>query len=177
MTDARTGMMTVDDPQLDEETLAFAARVFDMARHGTAADLAPLLDHGLPPNMQNDKGDSLLMLAAYNENRPVARLLLERGADPDLINDKGQTPLAGVCFKGDLELVDLLLAHGAAVDGPPGSDRSPLMTAAMFDKVDIVEALLAKGADPARKDGGGLSAVDLATSMGATRVLERIVRQ
>ena len=136
-----------DTPQLDEETLAFAARVFDLARHGQAAEVAGLLDHGLPTNLRNDKGDGLLMLAAYNGNAPVAELLLQRGADPDLGNDNGQTPLMGVCFKGEAAIVEMLLAHGAAVDG--------LMTAAMFDKVDIVEALLARGADPARKDGGG----------------------
>ena len=163
-----------ETPHLDEETLAFAARVFDLARHGDAAEVAALLDHGLLPNMRNDKGDSLLMLAAYNGNAPVAELLLQRGADPDLVNDKGQTPLMGVCFKGETAIVALLLAHGAAVDGPTGSDRTPLMTAAMFDKIDIVEALLAGGADPARKDGGGVSAADLARSMGAMRVLALI---
>lgn len=163
-----------DTPQLDEETLAFAARVFDLARHGQAAEVAGLLDHGLPTNLRNDKGDGLLMLAAYNGNAPVAELLLQRGADPDLGNDNGQTPLMGVCFKGEAAIVEMLLAHGAAVDGPPGSDRTPLMTAAMFDKVDIVEALLARGADPARKDGAGVSAADLARSMGATRVLALI---
>ena len=160
-----------ETPHLDEETLAFAARVFDLARHGDALEVAALLDHGLLPNMRNDRGDSLLMLAAYNGNAPVAELLLQRGADPDLVNDKGQTPLMGVCFKGETAIVELLLAHGAAVDGPAGSDRTPLMTAAMFDKIDIVEALLAGGADPGRKDGGGVSAADLARSMGATRVL------
>ena len=163
-----------DAPQLDDETLAFAARVFDLARHGDVAEMAGLLDHGLPPNMRNDRGDSLLMLAAYNGNAATARLLLERGADPDCINDKGQTPLQGVCFKGENAIVELLLAHGAAVDGPPDSDRTPLMTAAMFDKTGIVAVLLAHGADPARKDGGGLSAADLARSMGATRVLALI---
>ena len=162
----------MSDPQpLDEETLAFAARVFDLARHGDAAAMADLLDHGLPPDMRNDKGDSLLMLAAYNGNAPVAELLLQRGADPDLANDKGQTPLMGVCFKGEAKVAEMLLAHDAAVDGPPGSDRTPLMTAAMFDKLDIVEALLARGADPGRKEGGGLSAADLARAMGAKRVL------
>lgn len=170
--------MTDDNPApgLDDETLAFAARVFDMARHGDAGEFAALLDLGLPLDLRNDKGDSLLMLAAYNQNEPVVRHLLERGADPDLRNDKGQTPLAGVCFKGDLAIVELLLKHGAAVDGPEGSDRSPLMVAAMFDKIDIVERLLAHGADPNKTDGGGLSVLDLAKSMGASKVPGAIAR-
>lgn len=162
-----------DDPSerlhLDDEALAFAARVFQLARDGDPMELRDLLAQGLPPDLRNDKGDSLLMLAAYNGNEGAVRALLEHKADPDLGNDKGQVPLAGVAFKGELGIAELLLDAGAAVDGPPGTDRTPLMTAAMFDKVEIVEALLEKGADPNRKDGGGVSALDLARSMGAER--------
>jgi len=46
---------------LDEETLAFAQRVFGHARAGRVEELTELLDQGLPPNLRNDKGDSLLM--------------------------------------------------------------------------------------------------------------------
>ena len=162
--------------QPDDETLAFAARVFDMARSGEAEAMRGLLEHGLPPDLRNDKGDSLLMLAAYNENEPVVRALLEHGARPDLINDRGQTPLAGACFKGYRPIVELLLRHGAAVDGPPGTDRSPLMVAAMFDRAAIVESLLAQGADPDRAGADGLTALDLARSMGATTVPDTIAR-
>ena len=162
------------EPQIDDKTLAFAARVFDCARHGTVDEMAGLLDHGLPPNMANDKGDSLLMLAAYNLNAPVAKLLLERGADPDLVNDNGQTPLLGVCFKGDLPLVELLLAHGAAVEGRPGADLGPLATATMFGKTDIVRVLLGKGADPLRKGPDGVTVADRAKAMGLAEIVAMV---
>ena len=160
-----------DDPlasDLDDATLAFAARVFNLARHGDAVELADLLDHGLPVDLRNDKGDTLLMLAAYNGNLAAAAALLERGADPNICNDKGQAPLAGVAFKGDFAVAKLLLDHGAAVEG--AGDRSPLMVAAMFDRVDIANLLLDHGADPDLKDKGGLGVDDLARSMGAKAV-------
>lgn len=160
---------TSERPHLDDEALAFAARVFQLARDGDPMELRDLLAQGLPPDLRNDKGDSLLMLAAYNGNEGAVRALLEHGADPDLRNDMGQVPLAGVAFKGELVIAELLLDAGAAVDGPAETDRTPLMAAAMFDKVDIVEALLKRGADPNRKDGGGVSALDLACSTGADR--------
>ena len=153
----------------DDETLAFAARVFDLARHGDAAQLGALLDQGLPTNLRNDKGDSLLMLAAYNGNEPAVRVLLEHGADPDMPNDNGQAPLAGVAFKGETAITRLLLEHGAIADGL-GGDRTPLMVAAMFDKVDIAALLLEHGADPHARDKAGLGALDLARSMGAKAV-------
>ena len=168
--------MSDDVPGLDDETLAFAARVFDMARHGEPQDLAALLDGGLPVDLSNDKGDTLLMLAAYNGNAAAVEVLLQRGADPDHRNDRGQVPLAGAAFKGDLAVVRLLLAHGAAVDGPSGG-RTPLMVAAMFDRVEIAQALLDAGADAGRRDGEGMGPLELADRMGAGKVPALLARR
>ncbi|KQT61451.1 hypothetical protein ASG52_00745 [Methylobacterium sp. Leaf456] len=163
-------------PVLDDATLAFAARVFQYARMGHAEELAGLFAQGLPANLRNDKGDSLLMLAAYNGQTEAARVVLEAGGDPELANDRGQTPLAGAAFKGDAGIVDLLLDRGAAVDGTADGARTALMLAAMFDRVAIVERLLARGADPARRDASGMNAAELARQMGAretSALLER----
>lgn len=166
-------MTEVQSSLPDDETLAFAARVFDLARHGDASQLGALLDQGLPPNLRNDKGDSLLMLAAYNGNEPGVRVLLESGADPDALNDNGQSPLAGVAFKGETAIAKLLLEHGAKPDGT-GADRTPLMVAAMFDKLDVATLLLDHGADPQARDKAGLGALDLARAMGAKTVPDLI---
>jgi hypothetical protein len=53
--------------ELDEETLAFAGRMFDLGRSGQTDELAAYVDAGLPVNLTNDKGDTLLILAAYHE--------------------------------------------------------------------------------------------------------------
>jgi ankyrin repeat protein len=158
-----------DTPAFDDDTLALAARIFQLARDGDADVLRQMLEHGLSANMSNDKGDTLLMLAAYNQNVPAVQVLLAHGADPDRANDKGQTPLAGVAFKGDLAIARLLIEHGAAVEGPADGGRSALTVAAMFDRVDLVQLLLEHGADPDARDGAGASALDAAKAMGATR--------
>ena len=160
---------TVSPPTLDDETLAFAARIFQYARTGQADALAELFGQGLPANLRNDKGDSLLMLAAYNGQEAATRVILEAGGDPELANDRGQTPLAGACFKGETAITRLLIAYGAKADGEADGSRTPLMIAAMFDHTEIVDLLLARGADPDRRDATGLSAADLARSMGATQ--------
>jgi len=156
-----------DPATLDEETLAFVARVFAFARGGQAAELRALLAQGLPPNLRNEKGDSLLMLASYHGQAEAVRVLLEAGADPDLANDRGQVPLAGAAFKGDAAVARLLLEHGAAVDGCAEGGRTALAVAAMFDRVEIVALLLARGADPAARDGAGLDVFGAARAMGA----------
>ncbi|WP_036266606.1 ankyrin repeat domain-containing protein [Methylobacterium sp. 10] len=154
-------------PELDSETLAFAGRVFHYARVGHVDELAELFAQGLPANLLNDKGDSLLMLAAYNGQVETTRLILEYGGDPELSNDRGQTPLAGAAFKGDMAIVELLLEKGADVDGVGTGTRTALMTAAMFNRTEMVELLLSKGAAPSKRDGNGQSAADLARSMNA----------
>lgn len=159
--------MPADLPPLDDATLAFAGKVFQFARLGHASELADLFAQGLPANLRNDKGDSLLMLAAYNGQTEAVRVILDAGGDPELPNDRGQTPLAGAAFKGDLAVATLLIDHGAAVDGTGDGTRTALMTAAMFDRTDMVDLLLARGADPDRRDAGGQSAAEMAKAMGA----------
>ncbi|HET9450366.1 MAG TPA: ankyrin repeat domain-containing protein, partial [Aggregicoccus sp.] len=112
---------------LDPQTLALARESFQLARQGDAARLRPLLDAGLPVNLTNEGGNTLLMLAAYAGREQATQLLLSRGADPTRANDRGQTPLAGAAFKGDLRMVELLLAGGAPVDGSSGDGRTALM--------------------------------------------------
>ena len=162
--------MSGDDPgrpELDDATIAFAGRVFQYTRAGNVEELRPLLEAGLPANIRNDKGDSLLMLASYHGGAELARVLMQHGGDPELVNDRGQTPLAAAAFKGDLAVVKVLLAGGADVNGSGPDGRTALFTAAMFDRVDVLRHLLANGADPARRDSGGLTAAEAAHRMGA----------
>ena len=158
--------------ELDEETQAFVTRVFQCARTGAADELTSLLEQGLPPNLRNERGDSLLMLACYHSHAAAARALLERGADPEIMNDGGQTPLAGAAFKGDLAIATLLLDNGARVDNAGPNGKTALMFAAMFNRVDMAKLLLARGADPFHLDTDGNSIPDAARRMGATDTVE-----
>lgn len=115
---------------LDAETLAFAHRVFEMARSGDAAQLAGLLDGGLPVNLTNDKGDTLLVLAAYHGHPEVVEVLLARGADHARTNDRGQTALSAAVFKQSEAGVRALVAAGADPDLGSPSARA---TAAFFE--------------------------------------------
>ena len=120
----------------DPEVVELATKVFDLARRGESDALAADVDAGVPANLTNDRGDSLLMLAAYHGHAPAVVALAGRGADPDRANDRGQTPLAGAVFKGEREVIDALLAAGA---DPAAGTPSALDTARMFGKADLLE--------------------------------------
>ncbi|MGW2279071.1 ankyrin repeat domain-containing protein [Streptomyces sp. NPDC001770] len=118
------------------EVVELATKVFDLARRGETDTLAAYVDAGVPANLTNDRGDSLLMLAAYHGHAPAVTALVARGADPDRANDRGQTPLAGAVFKGESAVIEALLAAGA---DPAGGTPSAVDTARMFGKADLLE--------------------------------------
>ncbi|KAI9052583.1 hypothetical protein LZ554_003926 [Drepanopeziza brunnea f. sp. 'monogermtubi'] len=104
------------DGGLPPEAIALATRFYDAARSGQMAIFQQALPAGLPANMTNEKGDSLIMLAAYHGHAALVNLLLQHGADPNRINDRGQSPLAGAVFKGEAEVIEALLKGGADPD-------------------------------------------------------------
>lgn len=133
MTDAPTPQS--NEPAHDPEVLELAQKIFGLARHGDTDTIAAYVDAGVPANLTNDKGDSLLMLAAYHGHAPAVRVLLDRGADPDRLNDKGQAPIAGAVFKGEDEIVRMLLGAGA---DPRAGEPSAVETARMFENADLL---------------------------------------
>ncbi|OKI98709.1 ankyrin [Streptomyces sp. CB01249] len=120
----------------DPEVVELASKVFDLARAGDADALAAYVDAGVPANLTNDRGDSLLMLAAYHGHAAAVTALAARGADPGRANDRGQTPLAGAVFKGEEAVIRALLDAGA---DPAAGTPSAVDTARMFGKDDLLE--------------------------------------
>lgn len=171
-------MSTMQDARqmTDDETAQFAAEVFDVARKGDAQMLERLLQNGLPANLRNHKGDTLLMLASYHGHQEAVRVLLQHQADPEIRNDNGQSPIAGAAFKGDLAVVQLLVEHGAQVEGSAGDGRTALMMAAMFNRVAIVDYLLSHGANPETRDAKGITALGAAQAMGANDTAAQLQR-
>lgn len=126
---------TPGTPEPDERVLEVARACVDFARAGDTARLAAYLEHGLPVNLTDAQGNTLLMLAAYHGHAETVRVLAERGADVDRLNDRGQSPLAGAVFKGEDDVVAALLAAGADPDAGTPSARA---TAQLFGRADLI---------------------------------------
>jgi uncharacterized protein len=130
-----------DDPRptaaLDDQALAFAHRMFDLARGGDPELLAQV-DAGLPVDLTDAKGNTLLLLAVYYGNVDTSIALLTRGADPVRINDRGQTPLAAAAFRGLADVAEALLAAGA---DPHGGTPTALETARFFGQQEVADLL------------------------------------
>ena len=122
----------------EDEAVALAHRLLDLARSGGTDALAAYVDAGVTVNLTDPAGNTLVMLAAYHGHPLTVAALVERGADVDRANDRGQTPLAGAVFKAEAEVVRVLVAAGA--DASAGSP-SALETARFFARPDLLALL------------------------------------
>lgn len=164
-------------PEMNAETYEMIQQLFQLVRSSDAARMRGLFEKGFDaPNIRDGKGNTLLMLASYNEQLEMTRVLLEHGADPQIANDMGQIPLAGAAFKGNAEMVRLLIEHGADVNARMPDGKTALMFAAMFNRLEIIDLLLEKGADASLKSMDGATAETMAQMMGAEAARAKLER-
>jgi ankyrin repeat protein len=134
MNDDRPWDDSVDNPP-DSELVTIAHACFDFARAGDTERLLGYIEHGVPANLTDAAGNTLLMLAAHRGHAETVSALVELGGDPDRTNDRGQSPLAGAIFKGEDDVVAALLAAEADLDVGTPSARA---TAEMFDRRELL---------------------------------------
>jgi len=112
-------------------------------------------------NVQNQLGETPLMLAAINNQLDLAKVLIARGAD---VNREGWTPLHYAATKGHREMMRLLLENDAYIDSESANGTTPLMMAAFSTSPLAVKLLLEEGADPTLFNHGNASALDIAVN-------------
>ncbi len=110
-------------------------------------------------NTQNPHDETPLMMAAFDNQIGLAKLLIEKGAD---VNKTGWTPLHYAATKGHVAMMKLLLEMHAYIDAESPNGTTPLMMAAHYGTALATKLLLDEGADPTPKNEKGLSALDFA---------------
>jgi hypothetical protein len=87
--------------------------VFDLAREGRVGPLGEMIDAGVPVNTVNPRGDTLLIVAAYQQHAETVAELLRRGADAAAVNAMGQTAISCAVFRDNEAILRLLLEADA----------------------------------------------------------------
>jgi len=159
-------MSDTDPAAAEQARLARLANLlFGAARQGDVALLREAMAGGAPPDLTNQNGDSLVMLAAYHGHAEAVRVLLEAGATVDQLNDRGQSPLSGATFKGFAEVVATLLEFGA---DPGAGTPPPVSVAVVFGREDLLALFEARSArDAAVADGSPDAGGSAATGQGS----------
>jgi ankyrin repeat protein len=131
-------MTDAELPELTDAELAFLETVFDLAREGKTAEVKSLVEQGIPVDLTNSKGDTLLILAAYYKHEELVEALIALDADTSRVNDNGQTALVAGVFRNNVRIVTALLAAGA----DPALGAHPALAIAQQFGLSDMEALL-----------------------------------
>lgn len=153
-------------------------------------DLRTLIRAGANPNIQDEKGNTALMLisdfSSSDYSQGVTELLLEAGADPNLQDEEGLTALM-ICMgtHSSNRLIEILLRAGANPNIQDNEGKTALMYALVIIAEygiyafaeEIVKMLLDAGADPDIQDERGLTVLMLCVDecIGRIHLQERIV--
>ena len=86
----------------------FIEELFSAVRHDRLQTTESLLNDGIPVDVRDENGNSLLIIACQNGNKKIVKFLLRRGANMNLRNHKGNTPLH-FCFHCMLIIIKFLL--------------------------------------------------------------------
>ena len=88
--------------------------VFSQARNGRIKRVEESLNLGFPVDGEDEKGNTLLLVACQNNNRRLVELLLVRGANINHQNAQGNTALHfALAFDPEGLLGEYLIEHGA----------------------------------------------------------------
>ena len=92
--------------------------------------------------------DSLLHIAAMNDNVKAAEALLERGFDIDIRDNLENTALMMAADFNSLKIAELLINKGADINAVSSGEYSALTYAAHKKDLSMARMLVEHGADP-----------------------------
>ncbi|CAB0032608.1 unnamed protein product [Trichogramma brassicae] len=123
-------------------------------------DISQKKGHPVQINVRDNKGQTPLHYAAFENNLPILKSLLERGADANLADAEGSTPLhitydpqsAYYIFQISSEK-----GQQVEVNARDKLGRTPLHYAVLTCRIDNVMMLLTQGADPNSADTEGVT--------------------
>lgn len=88
--------------------------VFSQARNGRLKRLIESVDAGFDINMEDEKGNTLLLLACQNVNMKMVEFLVAKRANVNHKNAQGNTPLHfAMAYDSEGTLGEYLIGHGA----------------------------------------------------------------
>ena len=80
------------------------------------------------------QSNTVLHMAAWNNDVETAELCLDHGADVNTKKGKEFTAIHIAATKGNLEMAELLISRGACVDMKDGDSKTPLHRSVFYPK-------------------------------------------
>jgi ankyrin repeat protein len=128
--------------------------------------------HCAPCSGDNGFLNTPLIIAAFDGDVEMVRVLLEGGADVQKTNNYQNTALHIAAFLDQLEVCRLLLDWGVNINPLNERKWTPLHYAAANGNLALVQLLVEKGADVGMKEESGDTARDVALYSSHGRVAD-----
>ena len=113
--------------------------ILDAVQSGDIATVKKYLDEGVPVDLTDEEGWSLLHHAAAVGQVQVINLLCEKGCRVDLVDNEGRTPLHYAATNGDIETIRLLIVMGSNVNSVDNEGNTPLKWSVMCEQNAAIE--------------------------------------
>lgn len=127
--------------------------------------------------IQDDRGSTLLHIAAYHGRLEVVQYLVANGAQLNKQADNHWTPLHGAACYGHFEVVRYLVSNGAQKEVQDDDGLTPLHLAALRGRLEIVKYLIAEGAQVNKQCKYGTTPLHKAAQHGHFEVVKHLVEK
>eukprot|EP01138_Halocafeteria_seosinensis_P013222 gb/GECG01013504.1/.p1 GENE.gb/GECG01013504.1/~~gb/GECG01013504.1/.p1 ORF type:complete len:917 (+),score=114.37 gb/GECG01013504.1/:1-2751(+) len=161
---------------LYEYTQDFSELLVEAVKDENDLAVARLLKVSLFPPKKDQKGDSLLHLAASIANSRILAYLLEAGMDTEIANEEGTRPLHIAVLNKQISTTNILLAKGANPGVEDNFGNTPLHTAVDVQFADIIPVLRYYGANPNKTKADGRAPVHLAAEHDHCQSIQNLAK-
>lgn len=133
-----------------------------------------LIERGADVNQTDNRGNSLLIVAAADGHGEMVKLLLDAGADLTAVDSSMQaTALHAAAYLGHPQVMQILVDYGIDLDAQgPYNGYTALHDAVWQNNVEGVRILKIAGANTNIKGDNNKTPLDLAKSNGYQEIIE-----
>ena len=129
----------------DSEGCSEVGDIFEAAQSGNMAMIEKYLKIGVPPDLVDEEGWSILHHAASHGQVEVMKLLHSRGCSVDPVDRQGRTPLHHAAVSGECGAIGVLVELGSNVNSVDNEGNTPLKCSLVCERYAAMEELLKYG--------------------------------
>ena len=129
----------------DSDGCSTVGDIFEAAQSGNVSMIENYLDLGVPPDLVDEEGWSILHHAASHGQVEVMKLLHSRGCSVDPVDRHGRTPLHHAAASGECGSIGVLVELGSNVNSVDNEGNTPLKWSLMCERYAAMEELLKYG--------------------------------
>lgn len=150
----------------DTKTLQCSIQFINALKEDKWNAINQMLKNKIDLNLQNEAGETALILAIIKRHEQLTRFLLQQAADIDIQDDEGRSPLHLACFFDEKRLVQCLLFLGANVHKLTKEGLNALHFCAVNGNVLIAKKLIKRNIDFTCKSKTNITPLDIAKQYG-----------